>query len=183
MTCSTVHVPGFSMIDWWNKDDTRILWIHGDPGKGKTMMTMALIEEISRRLRTSVAEKGVLTYFFCQGTIDGLQRCHVQLNLYELASSNRNTAYSQHTIPDKWEGGLGQVEPYKIHLLQSMYGGRLLPHQDKPWSHQERRLQGFTSECANQRGLQTAVEHIWRRNRTVCWCCILLLGPRYKIAP
>jgi hypothetical protein len=30
-----------------------------------------LTEEISRRLPTSVAEKGTLTYFFCQGTIDG----------------------------------------------------------------------------------------------------------------
>src|SRR5436190_1842443 len=31
--------PAF--VDWWNKDDIRILWIHGDPGKGKTMMAMA----------------------------------------------------------------------------------------------------------------------------------------------
>jgi hypothetical protein len=61
-----------AFTDWWDRDDIRILWIHGDPGKGKTMMAMALVEEISRRLRTPDAQKGVLTYFFCQGTINGL---------------------------------------------------------------------------------------------------------------
>ena len=25
------------------------------------------------------------------------------------------------TILDKWEGGFGQVDPYEVHLLQSMY--------------------------------------------------------------
>jgi DNA replication protein DnaC len=67
MTCLSGHAPGFSairaFIDWWNEDDIRILWIHGDPGKGKTMMAMALVEEISRRLWMFVAEKGILTFF------------------------------------------------------------------------------------------------------------------------
>jgi hypothetical protein len=67
--------PAF--VDWRNKDDIPILWIHGNPGKGKTMMAMALVKEILRRLQPpvvekGVAEKGILTYFFCQGTIDGL---------------------------------------------------------------------------------------------------------------
>jgi hypothetical protein len=48
---------------WWEDDNTQIFWIHGDPGKGKTMMAMALIEEISMRLQSA---SGTLAYFFCQ---------------------------------------------------------------------------------------------------------------------
>jgi hypothetical protein len=42
-------------------------WIKGDPGKGKTMMLIAVVDEISRRLITS-PEPGLLSYFFCQST-------------------------------------------------------------------------------------------------------------------
>ena len=59
--------PAF--YDWWYRDDVRYLWIHGDPGKGKTMMAMTLIEEISQYLRSSAGSSGCLTYFFCQATV------------------------------------------------------------------------------------------------------------------
>ena len=39
-----------AFINWWTRDDSRLLWIHGDPGKGKTMMMMALISEVAERL-------------------------------------------------------------------------------------------------------------------------------------
>lgn len=51
---------------WWEDENTRIFWIHGDPGKGKTMMTMALIEEISERLQSASYNSSTLAYFFCQ---------------------------------------------------------------------------------------------------------------------
>src|SRR5271163_1170481 len=36
-SCSWIlHDPAFTQ--WWNNDESRILWIHGDPGKGKTMI-------------------------------------------------------------------------------------------------------------------------------------------------
>jgi len=57
-----------TFTDWWNNDESRILWIHGDPGKGKTMIMMALIDEISQRLRTTPGS-GIMSYFFCQNTI------------------------------------------------------------------------------------------------------------------
>ena len=44
-SCSWIlEDPAF--IDWWTGDYSRLLWIHGDPGKGKTMMMIALISEI-----------------------------------------------------------------------------------------------------------------------------------------
>ena len=56
-----------AFVDWWTRDDSRLLWIHGDPGKGKTMMMMALISEVSKRLNERPGSN-VLAYFFCQNT-------------------------------------------------------------------------------------------------------------------
>jgi hypothetical protein len=49
--------------DAWQKgDDVSLLWIKGGAGKGKTMMSIGLIEELSRRPEHAT----VVTYFFCQ---------------------------------------------------------------------------------------------------------------------
>jgi hypothetical protein len=40
---------------WRAKGDTRLLWIKGDPGKGKTMMTIGLIDELSCEHKSSTA--------------------------------------------------------------------------------------------------------------------------------
>ena len=55
--------------NWYSGADPQLLWIKGDPGKGKTMMAIALIEELSDRLRTS---PGILSYFFCENTSSSL---------------------------------------------------------------------------------------------------------------
>jgi hypothetical protein len=57
---------------WWKDDESRILWIHGDPGKGKTMMMMALTEEIARRVGDIPDQKAATAFFFCQNTVPEL---------------------------------------------------------------------------------------------------------------
>ena len=68
---------------WRTQKGSRLLWIKGDPGKGKTMMTMGLIVELSQgpkarlpsrtmskimaRLKLS-SQPCLVTYFFCQST-------------------------------------------------------------------------------------------------------------------
>ncbi|EED14601.1 G-protein beta WD- 40 repeats containing protein, putative [Talaromyces stipitatus ATCC 10500] len=47
---------------WRNGDDVSLLWIKGGAGKGKTMMSIGLIEELTRAQHEST----VVTYFFCQ---------------------------------------------------------------------------------------------------------------------
>jgi NACHT domain len=49
-------------IRWQDSDDICLLWIKGGAGKGKTMMSIGLIEELSQRSRDTT----VVTYFFCQ---------------------------------------------------------------------------------------------------------------------
>ncbi|USP74304.1 beta transducin-like protein HET-D2Y [Curvularia clavata] len=49
----------------WHKDKhSRLLWVKGDPGKGKTMLLCGVINE----LRSSLPQNTLLSYFFCQAT-------------------------------------------------------------------------------------------------------------------
>lgn len=49
-------------LSWRDGDDVCLLWIKGGAGKGKTMMSIGLIE----RLSSAQVESTVVTYFFCQ---------------------------------------------------------------------------------------------------------------------
>jgi hypothetical protein len=49
---------------WRNDQQSRLLWIKGDPGKGKTMLLCGIVNE----LKKSVADTDLLSYFFCQAT-------------------------------------------------------------------------------------------------------------------
>ena len=46
----------------WQDQQSRLLWINGDPGKGKTMLLCGIINEIE----SSKVKKDNLSYFFCQ---------------------------------------------------------------------------------------------------------------------
>jgi hypothetical protein len=49
----------------WQQDSTsRLLWVKGDPGKGKTMLLCGIIDELQKSMSTSA----LLSYFFCQAT-------------------------------------------------------------------------------------------------------------------
>ncbi|PQE29352.1 hypothetical protein CJF30_00011350 [Rutstroemia sp. NJR-2017a BBW] len=49
---------------WRNDQQSRLLWIKGDPGKGKTMLLCGVINELEK----SKAKSVLLSYFFCQAT-------------------------------------------------------------------------------------------------------------------
>ncbi|WPJ64539.1 hypothetical protein SMAC4_13817 [Sordaria macrospora] len=48
---------------WRQLRESRLLWVKGDPGKGKTMLLCGIIDELERRV---IADGGNLAYFFCQ---------------------------------------------------------------------------------------------------------------------
>ncbi len=56
-----------NFLGWWDNNDIWLLWIKGDPGKGKTIVMIAFVAELSRRLK-SKPRSGILSYFFCQST-------------------------------------------------------------------------------------------------------------------
>ncbi|KAF3076457.1 hypothetical protein CFAM422_001668 [Trichoderma lentiforme] len=49
---------------WRSSDDNRLLWLRGDPGKGKTMLLCGLAQELMQQ-----ANPSLVTFFFCQATI------------------------------------------------------------------------------------------------------------------
>ncbi|KAM7209927.1 Vegetative incompatibility protein HET-E-1 [Rhypophila decipiens] len=50
---------------WYQLSESRLLWIKGDPGKGKTMLLCGIINELERPITVN---GGNLAYFFCQDT-------------------------------------------------------------------------------------------------------------------
>ncbi|KAK4207227.1 vegetative incompatibility protein HET-E-1, partial [Rhypophila decipiens] len=48
---------------WRQLAESRLLWIKGDPGKGKTMLLCGIINELERPITVN---GGNLAYFFCQ---------------------------------------------------------------------------------------------------------------------
>ena len=49
---------------WRDDHQSRLLWIKGDPGKGKTMLLCGIINELEK----SMSKTDILSYFFCQAT-------------------------------------------------------------------------------------------------------------------
>jgi len=51
-----------SFQQWHEDPQSRLLWIKGDPGKGKTMLLCGVVEELKK------STPNLLSFFFCQGT-------------------------------------------------------------------------------------------------------------------
>ncbi|KAM0443818.1 hypothetical protein ACHAO4_010354, partial [Trichoderma viride] len=52
---------------WRDDERSRLLWIKGDPGKGKTMLLCGIVNELSHRTRLRDQKANtLLSYFFCQ---------------------------------------------------------------------------------------------------------------------
>ncbi|KAJ5813747.1 uncharacterized protein N7503_000497 [Penicillium pulvis] len=51
-----------SFKQWRYGQDSRLLWIRGDPGKGKTMLLCGIIDELTQ------SEAANVSFFFCQAT-------------------------------------------------------------------------------------------------------------------
>ena len=66
---------------WCSDEHIRLLWIKGDPGKGKTMLLCGIINELNR------SESHRVVYFFCQATDSRLNNAEGVLRglLYSLA--------------------------------------------------------------------------------------------------
>ena len=49
---------------WWNNQQTRLLWIKENSDKSKIM----LLCDIIKKIKTSMSKSDLLSYFFCQTT-------------------------------------------------------------------------------------------------------------------
>ncbi|KAF8852969.1 NACHT-domain-containing protein [Acephala macrosclerotiorum] len=54
---------------WHDDKQSQLLWIRGDPGKGKTMLLCGIIDKLKETASTASASSScLLSYFFCQAT-------------------------------------------------------------------------------------------------------------------
>ncbi|KAJ5569066.1 hypothetical protein N7450_011552 [Penicillium hetheringtonii] len=60
--CWILHNEEFQ--EWQNDQSNCLLWIRGDPGKGKTMLLCGIIEEFTR----TIGHTSNIVFFFCQAT-------------------------------------------------------------------------------------------------------------------
>ena len=51
-------------LQWQASEQSPLLWIRGDPEKGKTMLLCGIIDEIEKQMPTP----GLLSDFLCQAT-------------------------------------------------------------------------------------------------------------------
>ncbi|KAH8880861.1 NACHT-domain-containing protein [Thozetella sp. PMI_491] len=54
---------------WRDDENTRMLWIKGEPGKGKTMLLCGIVDQLRLTTKLATPEAStLLSYFFCQAT-------------------------------------------------------------------------------------------------------------------
>ncbi|KAL6238457.1 hypothetical protein BDW75DRAFT_20823 [Aspergillus navahoensis] len=51
---------------WHSNPQSQLLWIKGDPGKGKTMLVIGIINELLQQIRSQSSQS--IAYFLCQAT-------------------------------------------------------------------------------------------------------------------
>jgi hypothetical protein len=68
-SCSWI-LKDTAYMTWINAGGSDILWIHGEPGKGKTMIAISLVEALQSNMSSSVSPQSVLAYFFRDNSND-----------------------------------------------------------------------------------------------------------------
>ncbi len=54
---------------WHNDKQSRLLWVRGNPGKGKTMLLCGIIDKLKQTAgAASASSSSLLSYFFCKAT-------------------------------------------------------------------------------------------------------------------
>ena len=101
--------PSFSR---WLNDGSSILWLHGDPGKGKTMLAISLIRELQSKTRLEgSAAHTAIAYFFCDNKDERRQTALriLQGVIYQILCQR----------PDQVHHLRSECERQKEHLLSS----------------------------------------------------------------
>ncbi|RYP12681.1 hypothetical protein DL765_007220 [Monosporascus sp. GIB2] len=76
-------------LRWRDDPDSRLLWIKGDPGKGKTMLLCGIIDELKEQTANTTH---LLSFFFCQAADDRLNNATAVLRglIYLLVDQQRS---------------------------------------------------------------------------------------------
>jgi hypothetical protein len=91
-----IRQPHF--INWQDGNDTGLLCVRGDPGKGKTMISIGLIEQLS----FPPDEFVILSYFFCQATDSRLNSVEAIIKSLILQLVNQDKELGE-SVRTRWD--------------------------------------------------------------------------------
>ena len=76
---------------WADSHRSQLLWVKGDPGKGKTMLLCGIIDELEK----TIPSTSLIAYFLCQATEPGLNNATAVLRglLYLLVDQQSSLGY------------------------------------------------------------------------------------------
>ncbi|KAN0126575.1 hypothetical protein V8E52_000215 [Russula decolorans] len=129
-----------------------LLWIHGKPGSGKSVLCSGIVEDIMALRETGSA---CLAYFYCDFRDEEKQSCHhlVLSILWQLAAQSElccDILSCLHLAHD--DGGRKPSDGALIHCLKEMLS---LPTHDPVYL-----IINALDECPNNSGLPTAREEV-----------------------
>jgi hypothetical protein len=93
--CWVLNHPDFRR--WQDDAGCRLLWIKGDPGKGKTMLMCGIIDELE-----ALPASNRLVYFFCQATDARLNNATNVLRSLIHMLVQQDSSLAKH-IPNDWQ--------------------------------------------------------------------------------
>ncbi|KAJ5100119.1 Vegetative incompatibility protein HET-E-1 [Penicillium argentinense] len=101
---------------WHNSNGSQVLWVKGDPGKGKTMLLCGIIDELRPTSRlVDPQAKTFLSFFFCQATVPKLSNAHAVLCglIYMLVDTQPSLlSYVHKRFKDTGEPRFGDTEAW-----------------------------------------------------------------------
>ncbi|KAF2268583.1 hypothetical protein CC78DRAFT_609251 [Lojkania enalia] len=92
---------------WRDDQQSRLLWIKGDPGRSKTMLLCGIVNE----LKKSMPKTHFLSYFFCQATDSRINNATAVLRVSSVAFSHDSTRLTSASRDSKvkiWDASSGE---------------------------------------------------------------------------
>lgn len=119
--------------NWLNSESSRVLWLHGDPGKGKTMLAISLVQEMSYKINSEgSASTTALAYFFCDNKDSRLNTGTAILRglIYQLLCQRPELCF---LLRDQYEKQKDQLfnSPNSLHSLWRIFQN-ITKHQSLP---------------------------------------------------
>ncbi|PYH89318.1 hypothetical protein BO71DRAFT_336935, partial [Aspergillus ellipticus CBS 707.79] len=109
---------------WLSGDESGLLWIKGDSGKGKTMIVIGLVEELSKKIaKPRRGRSSILSYFLCQGTDSRLNNAAAVLRgvIYLLASQQLSLIHHLRAKYDNHGGPRLFDNPDAFYILSGVF--------------------------------------------------------------
>ncbi|CAG8344826.1 unnamed protein product, partial [Penicillium salamii] len=103
-------------LSWRGSNDSQVLWVKGDPGKGKTMLLYGIIDELCPTTKLADPQAmSLLAFFFCQATVPELSNAHAVLRglIYMLVDTQPSLlSQVQKRFRDTGEPRFGDAEAW-----------------------------------------------------------------------